>query len=139
MSEMGPRELIKLAEAAASHPGADPAWCRAAALLARQALEAGLAGVWESRGVSLASCSFRSQLLCLPEYTADKRTARRVGLCWWALTLACHHQPYELAPSCEEVAGMLEQTKELVVKLERMAAGGRLGRSRQLDGKEAHG
>jgi hypothetical protein len=45
----------------------------------------------------------RCQLLCLPGFLADHELAGRAAHAWSALTRACHHHPYELPPTAEEL------------------------------------
>jgi len=78
-------------------------WPRAAALLARQALEMALDQYWKTKRPGLELCTTHAQLLCLREYWEDKEEAGRIHLAWIALSRACHHHPYELAPTAEEL------------------------------------
>ena len=97
---------------------ADPAtaglWPRASALLARQALEAGVRRLWERRAVDLGACSMRAQLICLRTYLNDAELAARTGHAWSALSRACHHHPYELAPTADELLTWFAVVDELV-------------------------
>jgi len=97
---------------------ADPAtaglWPRASALLARQALEAGVRRLWERRAVDLGACSMRAQLICLRTYLNDAELAARTGHAWSALSRACHHHPYELAPTAGELLTWFAVVDELV-------------------------
>ena len=78
-------------------------WPRAAALLGRQALEMAVDEFWAVRRVPLESCPTRQQLICLREYLGDDDLAGRVHHAWNALSRACHHHPYELAPTADEL------------------------------------
>jgi len=78
-------------------------WPRAAALLARQALEMSLDQYWKAKRPGLELCTTHAQLLCLREYWPDKEEAERIHLAWVALSRACHHHPYELAPTAAEL------------------------------------
>jgi hypothetical protein len=97
---------------------ADPAtaglWPRASALLALQALEASLLHLWESRALDLQGCSMRTQLICLRSYLEDARLAARTGHAWSALSRACHHHAYELAPTAAELQSWFSVVGELV-------------------------
>jgi hypothetical protein len=97
---------------------ADPAtaglWPRASALLALRALDATLRGLWERCGVHLEGCSTRTQLLCLRSYLEDEELAARAGHAWSALRRACHHHPYELAPTVGELSDWFAVVRELV-------------------------
>jgi len=82
-------------------------WPRAAALLARQALETALDDFWRDKGIDLARCSSRAQLICLRTYHPDKDAARYAHQVWAALSRACHHHTYELAPTAGELEGWI--------------------------------
>ncbi len=89
-------------------------WPRAAALLTRQALEAWLADSVESWQPGMAGCSMRAKLLCLEQCLASLQAARSVGATYAALSRACHHHAYELAPTREELLGWLEDVERLL-------------------------
>ncbi len=92
---MTPEDLLTAAGRLIRRPDAATAgvWPRAAALLARQALE---------------RCSMRSQLLCLTAYLGQD-TATRAGYLSAALSRACHYHSYELAPTAAELTGWLNE------------------------------
>jgi hypothetical protein len=89
-------------------------WPRAAALLARQALEMAVDDYWTARNIPLSSCPTLQQLICLREYLDDEDLAGRVHHAWNALSRACHHHPYELPPSASELEGWLEAVESWV-------------------------
>jgi hypothetical protein len=97
---------------------ADPAtaglWPRASALLARQALEGTLLRLWELRTLDLQACSIRAQLICLRTYLGNRDLASRAGHAWSALSGACHHHPYELAPTAAELQDWFSVVEELI-------------------------
>ena len=78
-------------------------WPRAAALLARQALEMSLDQYWKGKRPGLELCTTHAQLLCLRQYWPDKEEAGRIHMAWVTLSRACHHHPYELAPTAAEL------------------------------------
>ena len=88
-------------------------WPRASALLVRQALEESLTGYWVVKGIPLERCSTRAQLICLREYLREGDLASRLGYAWAALSRACHHHPYELPPTVEEIKSWMEPVREL--------------------------
>ncbi len=88
-------------------------WPRVSALLARQALEASVLALWESRTLDLQGCSMLTQLICLRTYLGDADLAARAGHAWSALSRACHHHPYELAPTAAELGGWFSVVAEL--------------------------
>jgi hypothetical protein len=89
-------------------------WPRAAALLGRQALEEGLDAYWSARGIPLAPCPTRPQLICLRTYLPDPSLAARLHHTWSALSDACHHHAYELAPTAEELGRLFDTVGELL-------------------------
>jgi len=97
---------------------ADPAtaglWPRASALLALQALEASVLRLWERRTLDLRACPMRAQLICLRTYLGDVSLAARTGHAWSALSRACHHHAYELAPTAGELRSWFSVVKELI-------------------------
>jgi len=97
-------------------PDSSGLWPRASALLARQALEATVQRLWERRTLDLAGCPMRVQLICLRTYLGDAELAARAGHAWSALRRACHHHPYELAPTADELRGWFSVVEELVQK-----------------------
>jgi hypothetical protein len=82
-------------------------WPRAAALLARQALEEALDAFWLSRNLPLEGVPTRPQLICLGHYMKDEAQAAALRHAWNALSEACHHHAYEGAPTAEELSGWL--------------------------------
>lgn len=100
---------------------ADPAtaglWPRASALLARQALEAGVQQFWERRAVDLGGYPMQAQLICLRTYLGDAELAARTSHAWSALSRACHHHSYELAPTATELEAWFSVVGELVERV----------------------
>lgn len=92
-------------------------WPRAAAFLTRQALEEAVDEVWRARGVALERADARAQFLCLDVYLRDSELAARCRYVWAALSRACHHHPYELAPTASELQGWTDVVRELIEKL----------------------
>lgn len=88
---------------------------RASALLARQSLESAVYEYWSVREGGVARCSFRAQLICLGEFLANPRLAEEASQVWWLLTRACHHHPYELAPTYNELQNW-QATVERVIE-----------------------
>ena len=96
-------------------------WPRAAAVLARQAIESAMRELWRLHAPSLESCSARAQLLCLGEYLRDEELAAAVSNAWGALSRACHHHPYEIDPTAEELRGWIKVADRLTEAIERRA------------------
>jgi hypothetical protein len=116
---MTPAETLTMAEGLLERADETTAglWPRAAALLARQALEQGLDDYWQRRGIPLHSFSTRPQLICLREYLDDTELAGRTHHTWAALSEACHHHAYELAPGHGELKTWLGTVAELLIGL----------------------
>jgi hypothetical protein len=115
-----PEDLLTEARRLVEHPDAATAgvWPRAAALLARQALEQAMGGLWatQPQANGLSDSTMRSQLLCLTAYV-DEDVASRAAYLSAALSRACHYHPYELAPTATELIRWLHETADLVALL----------------------
>jgi len=94
------------------HPDLVGIWPRAVAVLARQALEEVIEAVLAARATGAERCSARAQLLCLSTY-APTEAAREASYLWAALSRACHHHPYELAPTALELEGWVAGVERL--------------------------
>jgi hypothetical protein len=99
-----------------SDPETAGLWPRAAALLARQALEMGLDEFWMVHAPGVQKASARAQLLCLPAYM-DPLAARKADHAWEALSRACHHHPYELAPTAAELSSWIEDVNRVLLEV----------------------
>ncbi len=102
------RELLSRSDA-----NAKGIWPRAAAHLCRQSLEATLQEFWKARLPGLENMSMRAQLTCLSTYLDDDALAGRVAYTWSALSRACHHHTYELAPTGVELDGWMDTVRDL--------------------------
>ena len=113
-----PRVVLSLARGMLGRMDPETAglWPRASALLACRALEATVSRLWERRTLDLQDRSMRVQLICLRTYLGDADLAARAGHAWSALSRACHHHPYELAPTAAELRGWLAVVEELIQK-----------------------
>ncbi len=100
-----PADLLRAAEGlvGGGASGAKGAWSRAAALLTRQAIEASLTDLWTRRSPGVARCPARIQLICLPAAGLDTEVAQQLRHAWAVLSAACHHHPYDVAPSSHEL------------------------------------
>jgi hypothetical protein len=98
-------------------------WPRAAALLARQAIEVAMEEMWASKrqAAELSGSTMRSQVLCLTAYL-DRGTASRAAYLLAALSQACHYHPYELAPTAAELVGWLDETGQIVTRMQEASA-----------------
>ncbi len=105
-------------------------WPRAVALLTRQAMETALEEFWKASPstAGLCDCARKTQLICLPAYL-DPRLAREAGYVWAALSSACHHHPYDLAPTAAELSGWIDAVATLLVGISGKTSGSRTGTS----------
>jgi hypothetical protein len=114
-----PAQLLQAARDLVAQPGQTVGlWPRAAAFLARQALEAALAELWANQASGLEQASFRTQLLCLRAFLGNDALAGRVNHAWWALTRVCHYHPYELSPNWDELSGWFKTVDKLVTTVQ---------------------
>ena len=122
---MTPADLLAAAQRLLARPDARTAgiWPRAAALLARQALEQGLDTYWRGKGLKLDMLGTKPQLICLQAYFSDSEVARRASHAWSALTQACHHHPYELSASPAELQAWLTTVAETLESAKRGTVG----------------
>lgn len=113
---MTPTELLNAARTMVrqSRPGTAGLWPRAAALLGRQALEAALDELWSRKQPGIERASMRCQLLCMPTILAERDLVGRAAHAWIALTHACHHHPYELPPTAEELDRWLDAVETVI-------------------------
>jgi hypothetical protein len=111
-----PTEMLATAQQLLERSDAKTAglWPRAAALLARQALGQGIDQYWRARELRLDESSTHAQLTCLSEYRPDRTLASEVGHVWHVLSRACHHHPYELAPTTGELRPALAATERVL-------------------------
>ncbi|MXZ70763.1 MAG: hypothetical protein F4Z04_04540 [Acidobacteria bacterium] len=123
---MTPDQLVSSAQALIRIPEGDGAglWPRTAAVLGRQAIESALRQYWRLRQPGLEHCSSHAQLLCLVAYLNKKELARETADAWATLSRACHHHPYELSPTAEELSGWLSTARTFAEEVKRQSASG---------------
>lgn len=114
-----PAALVNWARALLTHPdlAVAGAWPRAVALLGRQGLEEGLDEFWSRQLPGMGRASRATQLACLEQFLRDGELVRGVRTAWAALSRACHHHPYELAPTAPELERWLYAVDELIARL----------------------
>ena len=110
-----PAELLSEAERLLTTRATDlrGTWPRAVALLTRQALEQTLDDLWRWKAPGAERASCRAQLLCLGSYIGDEALAQEVRYAWAVLSRACHHQPYEVGATVED----LRTSQDVVARL----------------------
>lgn len=96
-------------------------WPRSGAVLARQALEEALRILWSTTTPELADTSMRAQLLCATD-RIDAETAGQLSYTWAALSRACHHHAYELAPTVGELTGWIDDVDTIVAAVRARSA-----------------
>lgn len=94
-------------------PGTVSVWPRAAALLARQALEGRLERFWWQTAPGVERLNMRAQLNCLRAY-ASPSLASDFSYTWHALSRVTHHRPYALDPTRDELSSLLGVAERLV-------------------------
>lgn len=111
VADYTPEDLLDAARTLLARPDARTSgvWPRAAAHLLRQALEETLDEFWKARLPVLASTSMRVQLTSLPTFLVNSDAAANAAYTWACLSNACHHHPYELAPSDTELRAWIEE------------------------------
>ena len=121
---MTPRQLVAAAHTLVGIPvgGSTGLWPRTAAILGRQAIESALREYWGLRQPGLEQCNVHAQLLCLVTYLSNKELAHETAYAWAALSRACHHHPYELSPTGEELGDWLITASTFAAEVRRQAA-----------------
>lgn len=114
-ANLAPTLLVDEALDLLARPGAPvtSVYPRAAALLARQALEARLQREWRADEVSLAETSMANQFHALHQLR-DPEVAGEAHQAWAALSHACHHHPFDLSPSVSELQTLLGTVRSLI-------------------------
>lgn len=109
-----PREALQLARDLLKRADPETAgiWPRAAALLTRQALEEAVDQYWVERQMPLDSLPTSVQLVCMRMITSEAGLPARAHEVWGALSRACHHHPYELAPTVGELTAWMQVVDE---------------------------
>lgn len=104
-----PRELLVAADELLARPPDLMAgrWPRAVALLTRQAIEGSLFDLWRTIHPGVEAAPMRAQLLVLRNEVTPNLAAE-AEYAWAALSRACHHHPYELVPTAEELGQWLQ-------------------------------
>ena len=97
-------------------------WPRAVAFLTRQALEDAMRWVWLVHAPGVEECSAHAQLLCLRSYLGDEELAEEADHVYARLSWACHHHPYELAPTAAELDGWIAEVARVQGAAQQVAA-----------------
>ncbi len=106
--------LLDTADQLLAHvvPGTRGAWPRAVAFAVRAALELELDAYWGQVQPEVAHAPMRSQLLLLRSYAGENVAVDAIEA-WHALSRACHHHAYELAPTAQELRRWLQQVRSV--------------------------
>ena len=86
-------------------------------------MESLIAARWIGRYAPLVDAPFRHQLICLG-VLIDAQVGRDATYAWGALSGACHHHAYELAPNAAEVSYLLETVADIADRLRLLPAVG---------------
>jgi hypothetical protein len=116
VTPLGPHALLAEARRLLddTSTGTVSVWSRAAAMLARQALEETLRRYWLRTAPGVERLSMRAQLSCLRAYLTAPALAADVAFAWHALSRATHHHPYELDPTRDELSSLIAATQRLL-------------------------
>ena len=120
---MTPVEILAAADSLAG-PGRSArahGWPRVVAVLARHAIEEALRQYWTLREPGMERCTWHAQLLCLTVYLSNRDLARETAAAWSDLSRACHHHPYELAPTANELRDLLDVAHRFAAEVARQA------------------
>lgn len=118
IATMTPEELVREARALLDNPTRETVsgWPRAVAILARMALETGLAEYWRRHLPGAERLDMRAQLNCA-RIELDPQTAGDLAYGWGGLSRATHHHPYELDPTADELRALLTITDRALTRL----------------------
>ena len=118
---MTPVEILEAAEALVGpeHGNRVQGWPRVVAVLGRHAIEEALRQYWALREPGLELCSGRAQMLCLTVYLRDRDLALETFAAWSDLSRTCHHHPYEVAPTGDELRSLLDTARRFAFEVER--------------------
>ena len=121
---MTPVQILAAADALAGpgRSGRAHGWPRVVAVLARHAIEEALRQYWALREPGMERCAWHAQLLCLTAYLSNRELAREAAAAWSDLSRACHHHPYELAPTANELHDLLDVAHRFAAEVARQAA-----------------
>lgn len=86
---------------------------RAAAVLARQALEDVVVDLCRSSGADLRATNMRTRLVCL-RVLVGETVADLAGSAWSSLSQVCHHHAFQLAPTAGEVGYLIALVEKLI-------------------------
>ena len=119
---MTPIEILTTADELVGRGGVGRTggWPRIVAVLARHAIEEALREYWRLREPGMERCSWRAQLLCLDAYLTDGDDLPGVtSVAWSNLSRTCHHHPYELAPTTDELNDWLTVARTFATEVAR--------------------
>ena len=121
---MTPVQILAAADALArpGRSGRVHGWPRVVAVLARHAIEEALRQYWALREPGMEHCTWHAQLLCLTAYLSNRELAREAAAAWSDLSRACHHHPYELAPTANELRDLLDVARRFAAEVARQTA-----------------
>lgn len=94
------RRLLTRDDWALSHWGT-----RGASHLARQAIEVMLDAYWEVQAPAVVGATMRARFLALHAFVPHATLIADGYVTWCRLSRVCHHHPYDLAPTVDEVRG----------------------------------
>lgn len=110
-----PAEILEHACAVLRGDHAIPAHhaSRAAAVLARQALEQRVVELCRAHDAEIPNAKMRSRLIILRK-VADDAVADLASVSWHGLSTSCHHHANELSPTIGEIQHLLDSVTRLL-------------------------
>ena len=77
--------------------------------------------VWLAHAPEIVQCSLRDQFLCLRGYIGEDEAVAAHHV-WGRLSWACHHHPYQLAPTAVELRGWFAQVGSTMQRCREVAS-----------------
>jgi hypothetical protein len=113
--QVSPEQLLGQAQALCDglNDASASYWARAAAFLARMALEEAITAMVTPLDPALCDATMASKLLLL-HARADDDTVRAAQRAWAGLSRTCHHHPYELAPTRSELVDLIGAVRHVM-------------------------
>lgn len=88
--------------------------CRAAVLLARQALEVRALEMLTAHSPQIEDATFDARLLSLLAVMNDAELAKKARYVWAAMSCASHMHQYDLAPTLVELTDWIETVEQFL-------------------------
>lgn len=76
--------------------------------------------LYQQRAPALRRCSARAKVLCLRRFV-PLEVAQSAQFTWHALSAACHHHPYQLAPDSRQLMAAIGEVTRLLDAISEVA------------------